>query len=154
MFAVLKDKENDQVKIFKKTVSKRKRRMIKISPNLCTGCRICEVVCSMTHEGVIAPKRSRIRVHSAWPHQEKISVCIACEPKKCIEVCSEGALSWNQHLEINEEKCVNCLLCVEACPYEGIQTEVSKKFPFFCDTCTGEFQCIQWCPTKAVDKVK
>lgn len=128
--------------------------MIKISPDLCTGCRICEIVCSLAHEGVIAPKRSRIRIRSDWPHPEKISVCIACEPKKCIEVCPEGALSWKDCLEMEEDKCVVCLLCVEACPYHGIHTEDSKKFPFFCDTCRGEFQCVIWCPTKAVDKVK
>jgi len=127
--------------------------MIQIIPSLCTGCRICEMICSIAHESAIAPKRSRIRIHSNWPEEEKIFLCIACEPKKCMDVCPEGALSWNGHLWIDEERCTACLLCREACPYGGIHTETSKKFPFFCDTCQGEFQCIKWCPTKAVIKV-
>ncbi len=127
---------------------------MKIFPSLCTGCRICEVICSLTHEGSIAPKQSRIRIHSNWPEEEKILLCIACETKKCIEVCPEGALSWNAYLRMNEEKCTGCYLCTDACPYGGIQTEVSKKFPIFCDTCDGEFQCVKWCPTKAVIKVE
>jgi Fe-S-cluster-containing hydrogenase component 2 len=128
--------------------------MMKIFPSLCTGCRICEVICSLTHEGSIAPKQSRIRIHSNWPEEEKILLCIACETKKCIEVCPEAALSWNAYLRMNEEKCTGCYLCTDACPYGGIQTGVSKKFPIFCDTCDGEFQCVKWCPTKAVIKVE
>jgi len=126
--------------------------MIKVFPSLCTGCRICEIICSFGHEGSIAPKRSRIRIHSNWPEEEKILLCIACEAKKCIDACPEAALSWNGVLRIDEEKCTVCLLCADACPYGGIQTEASKKFPFFCDTCNGEFQCVKWCPTKAVIK--
>ena len=126
--------------------------MIETNFSLCTGCRICEIICSLTHEGCIIPKRSRIRIQSNWPQEEKILVCIACEPKHCIDGCPEGALSWNGSLRMNEERCTGCLLCKEACPHGGIQTEASKNFPFFCDTCQGEFQCTQWCPTKAVIK--
>jgi Fe-S-cluster-containing hydrogenase component 2 len=71
-----------------------------------------------------------------------------------MDACPEGALSWNSYLQIDEEKCTGCLLCKDACPYGGIQTENSKKYPFFCDTCQGEFQCVKWCPTKAVIKVE
>ena len=128
--------------------------MIRTIPSLCTGCRICEIICSLTHESSIAPKQSRIRIQSNWPEEEKIFLCVACEPKSCMDACPEGALSWNKYLRIDQEKCTDCLLCKEACPYGGIQTENSKKSPFFCDTCQGEFQCVQWCPTKAVVKVE
>ncbi len=128
--------------------------MIKTIPNLCTGCRICEIICSFAHEGSIAPKQSRIRIQSAWPEEERIHLCLACEPKPCIGGCPEGALSWDGYLRIDEEKCTGCLLCREACPYGGIQTENSKKFPFFCDTCQGEFQCVKWCPTKSIIRTK
>jgi Fe-S-cluster-containing hydrogenase component 2 len=127
--------------------------MIKTLPALCTGCRICEIICSLTHESSVAPKQSRIRIQSKWPEEEKIFLCIACESKPCIDVCPVNALSWNGYLRIDEEKCTSCLLCKDACPYAGIQTENSKQYPFFCDTCRGEFQCVKWCPTKAVIKV-
>jgi hypothetical protein len=29
-----------------------------------------------------------------------------------------------------------------------------EKVSFFCDTLPGEFQCVKWCPTKAVVKVE
>jgi Fe-S-cluster-containing hydrogenase component 2 len=128
--------------------------MIQTIPSLCTGCRICEIICSLTHESFIAPKQSRVRISSNWPEEEKIFLCVACESKPCIDACPVSALSWNGYLRIDEEKCTGCLLCKDACPYGGIQTENSRKFPFFCDTCQGEFQCVKWCPTKAVVKVE
>jgi len=37
---------------------------IQIDSEKCTGCRTCEVVCSMTHsKGVINPRRARVRVY-------------------------------------------------------------------------------------------
>ena len=128
--------------------------MMKTVPPFCTGCRICEMICSITHEGGIAPKRSRIRIRSNWPDEEKIHLCVACEPKPCIGACPEGSLSWEGYLRLNEEKCTACYLCTEACPYEGIRTEPTKRYPLFCDTCEGKFECVQWCPTKAVVKVE
>jgi Fe-S-cluster-containing hydrogenase component 2 len=112
------------------------------------------MICSLAHEGAIAPKQSRIRIHSSWPDEEKIFLCVACEPKKCIDACPENALYWNDCLRIEEGKCTGCLLCKDACPYGGIHTEISKKSPFFCDTCRKEFQCVTWCPTKAILKVE
>ncbi len=126
--------------------------MIKTVPSLCTGCRICEMICSIAHEGSIAPKRSRIRIRSRWPEEEKIEICTACDPKPCMETCPEGALSWSGHLRLDEQKCTACHLCAEACPHGGIHTGASAKFPFFCDTCQGEYQCVAWCPTKAVNR--
>ncbi|MBM4339246.1 MAG: 4Fe-4S dicluster domain-containing protein [Deltaproteobacteria bacterium] len=128
--------------------------MMRIIPNVCTGCRICEIICSLTHESSIAPKQSRVRISSNWPEEEKIFLCVACESKPCIDACPEGALSWKDYLRIDEVKCTGCFLCKEACPYGGIHRENSKNFPLFCDTCHGQFQCVQWCPTKAIVRVK
>jgi Fe-S-cluster-containing hydrogenase component 2 len=108
------------------------------------------MICSFTHDGSIAPKQARIHIQSNWPEEEKIHLCLACEPKPCIDACPEGALSWKGYLRIDEEKCTGCLLCKDACPYGGIRMEKSKKIPFICDTCQGEIQCVKWCPTKAV----
>jgi len=39
-------------------------KTLSVDASLCTGCRTCEVVCSLTHnQGRINPRRSRIRVY-------------------------------------------------------------------------------------------
>ena len=128
--------------------------MIKINRKLCTGCRICEMICSLAHEGVINPKLSRIRILSDWPKEEKIQVCVACKSKNCIEACKEKALSWDATLILNEQKCNLCFACVEACSLKGIRLESSKKYPFFCDICGGNFECVKWCPPKAIVRME
>ncbi len=126
--------------------------MFKISRKLCTGCRICEMICSLAHEGEIAPKQSRIRIESDWPGAEKVQVCVACKPKKCIPACPHGALSWDTVLRLDEEKCDLCLACIEACPFGGIRLDPPKSRLLFCDTCGGDYPCVEWCPPKAIVK--
>ena len=37
--------------------------LLNIDPTLCTGCRICEVYCSLSHEQEVNPALSRIHIH-------------------------------------------------------------------------------------------
>ena len=37
-------------------------RVLAVDYEKCTGCRLCELVCSVRHEGVSNPARSRIRI--------------------------------------------------------------------------------------------
>ena len=39
-----------------------KDKVLMINPEKCTGCRLCELVCAVKHDGVSNPARSRIRV--------------------------------------------------------------------------------------------
>lgn len=44
---------------------------------------------------------------------------------------------------INEQKCVGCGKCAEACPINAIFIDPSRKKAVVCIHC-GE--CVQWCP--------
>ena len=37
-------------------------KVLAISPEKCTGCRLCELVCSVFHDGVSNASRSRIKI--------------------------------------------------------------------------------------------
>jgi len=37
-------------------------KVLAISPEKCTGCRLCELVCSVYHDGVSNAARSRIKI--------------------------------------------------------------------------------------------
>ena len=37
-------------------------KMLYVDHEKCTGCRLCELVCAVYHDGVSNPARSRIRV--------------------------------------------------------------------------------------------
>ena len=36
--------------------------LLAIDADLCTGCRSCEMACSITHDGMCSPQMSRIRI--------------------------------------------------------------------------------------------
>jgi Fe-S-cluster-containing hydrogenase component 2 len=38
------------------------KKILMIDVKKCTGCRICELVCSLSHDGECNPLKSRIRV--------------------------------------------------------------------------------------------
>jgi Fe-S-cluster-containing hydrogenase component 2 len=70
--------------------------------------------------------KNKERDKSFFPvfHEE---VCAECDT--CIIQCPEGAITKTENgYVVNYEKCTGCLLCKEACPYGGIQTENSKNF--------------------------
>ena len=120
----------------------------------CTGCRICELVCSAQHYGRFQPASSRIRV--VKHDRESLDVpflCIHCEAPVCVKVCPSGALSRDEErgvVSLDEEKCINCNLCVIKCPYHGAFKDSDGK-TIKCDLCGGEPQCVKFCPTQALE---
>lgn len=48
---------------------------------------------------------------------------------------------------IDEEKCIRCLACLEACPFEAIQVSPSGEM-LKCDLCGGDPVCVKYCPPR------
>ena len=69
------------------------RAMI-LNADECTGCRVCELTCSMTKQGEFNPKKSYIRVLANKDFGVYLPVlkteCDFCG--KCVEWCPEQAL--------------------------------------------------------------
>jgi Fe-S-cluster-containing hydrogenase component 2 len=123
---------------------------MRVDAEACIGCEICSVVCSLSHLAEINVKRSRIRVSVDEERKADLLVCRQCRQRACIKACPEEALSLAPTgvVEIDRERCTRCLECSEACPFGALPLE--GGFPLFCDTCDGDYRCIQWCPTKVL----
>jgi len=127
--------------------------MLKYRNSLCTGCRICEVVCSLSQYKKINIQQSFIRYRDSWPEIGKVDFCRQCKAQKCVEWCpEEDALYINKYglVELKQENCTGCLECSSNCPYGNLP--LNEGFPLFCNTCLGEYQCAKWCPTGALMK--
>ena len=65
----------------------------------CTGCRLCELVCSVKHEGVSNPSRSRLKVEKwEWEGLYIPMLCQQCEDAPCKSVCPVKAISRDEEL--------------------------------------------------------
>jgi len=134
------------------------RAWITTNPAQCVGCRTCEIVCSLGHDGVCQPSLSRINT-TYDPTKSLVSiavmanVCRQCNMADCYLACEYDALVIDKKTGvrfIDPKKCVGCGECFEACPWDMIvKNEAAEKFTK-CDLCGGDPQCVKYCPADAL----
>ncbi|MCX6348606.1 MAG: 4Fe-4S dicluster domain-containing protein [Candidatus Aureabacteria bacterium] len=125
----------------------------KIDAKKCTGCRICELVCSLHHSGAINPQKSRIRVYRL-EDRDAIETCRHCATPKCVPACPTGALAIaNDQVVYVKEKCDLCGACIAACPFPGALRIFDGEL-LKCDFCGGELLCAKYCMMGAVTEKK
>jgi carbon-monoxide dehydrogenase iron sulfur subunit len=120
----------------------------------CTGCRECELVCAVQHEGVSNPARSRIKIiKMEWEGKYIPVTCQQCESAPCMAICPVKAISRDQNLNrvlVNYDKCIGCRMCVTACPFGAMSFNGLTQKVMKCDFCDGDPQCVRFCETKAI----
>ncbi|MFW6040780.1 MAG: 4Fe-4S dicluster domain-containing protein [Thermoplasmatota archaeon] len=120
----------------------------------CTGCQICEIACSKTKEEKLWLEASRIKTFPFSPGIDIVVVCQQCEEAPCLEVCPVDAIERdpnNEAVIIDEEKCINCQKCVDACKLGAIFVHPFDDKPIKCDLCGGDPECVKKCPTDAIE---
>lgn len=124
------------------------------NPELCTGCRACELACSFFCDGIFSPSKARIRVVRI--DEEGIDVpvgCEHCDSAVCMLVCPVKAIAEDKStgaIILNSDVCIGCKQCLAVCPFGAIHYDEEKKLFYKCDLCNGEPECIKWCETGAI----
>jgi len=128
------------------------------SPDRCTGCGLCELICSLVHTKTCDPTRSRIRILRI---EKKFAIiqtfCQQCEDAACIAACPVSAIEHNEStgaIEIDHELCTMCEECIAACPFKGIYSDSIDEKIIACDLCDGDPKCVMYCETKAIEFLK
>jgi carbon-monoxide dehydrogenase iron sulfur subunit len=118
----------------------------------CSGCRLCEMVCSFHHEKKFSPNLSRITVIKKDKYGlDSPILCHQCDPCPAIDACPNDALTKTNLgvIHVDGEKCTGCGTCVDACVFDAVKLDESLR-PLFCDLCGGEPVCVERCPTDAL----
>ena len=129
-------------------------KLIEIRSKYCVGCRLCEMVCSLTHEQECSTTKSRIRIiRDEEFGNNLISLCMQCADVYCMESCAYGALSRSNKtgaVLVDDQLCNGCEACVLACPLGAIALDKEKDIVFKCDLCKGQPECVKVCSREAL----
>jgi Fe-S-cluster-containing hydrogenase component 2 len=112
----------------------------------CTGCGVCEEICSKTYFKTADKEKSAIRVFQD-DGRYRVEVCDQCGD--CVKMCSAVALNRadNGVVRITDNKCVGCLMCVAECKRGYMRDHDDLPVPFKCVACG---LCAKSCPSGAL----
>ncbi|MCJ7759812.1 4Fe-4S dicluster domain-containing protein [Candidatus Bathyarchaeota archaeon] len=114
----------------------------------CSGCRLCEIECSLKHEGKIWPEASRVRVFMQTPGVEVPHLCTQCNNYPCVNACPTKALSVDDAtgaVKVDNAKCTACGICINACSGKIPHLHPDRKRIVICDLCGGDPKCAKVC---------
>lgn len=114
----------------------------------CCGCYACAVACKQANNLPNDVWWNNVTVEGAdekdtgvgdYPHVTMTYIpinCQHCSNPACVEVCPTGAshVEGNGIVSIDQDKCIGCSACIEACPYNvrtlyGDELLYSSGFP-------------------------
>jgi carbon-monoxide dehydrogenase iron sulfur subunit len=126
------------------------KKAVFCDPDKCTGCQICELVCSVEKEKKINPYLSRIHMVRIDPLIATALTCQDCDDASCVKSCPRGAIFLGEGgtARIDEQKCTLCGWCIQACPFGAIT--IHSSHAKVCDLCDGEPKCVDNCPKGAL----
>lgn len=130
----------------------------------CVGCNACEVACKQEHNLPIGPRW--IRVYSDGPCEIEgklqlryiVTHCMHCSRPPCKDACPVEAITQRGDgiVLIDEELCIGCKDCIEACPLGVMQFDEAKEVAQKCDLCADRLDggvqpsCVAACPSHCI----
>lgn len=128
-------------------------------PDLCCGCCGCVNACRAWRGG------SRRRMELIWLHEEEAPSprhlalsCRHCADPACLAVCPGDAIAKSEDgtVSVDDQACVGCQACAEACPFDVPRFHEQSGVMEKCDLCADLRKdgmvppCAATCPTGAL----
>ncbi|MEA1892425.1 MAG: 4Fe-4S dicluster domain-containing protein [Campylobacterota bacterium] len=112
----------------------------------------------MEHLNYLTPRRREV---GSYPNAKMVTEfhhCNHCENAPCQEICPTGAITTRAGGEvvINNDICVACQSCGDACPYDVPVYSKETGKAFKCNGCYDRVEnglkqsCVEACPTEAM----
>jgi carbon-monoxide dehydrogenase iron sulfur subunit len=153
-------------------------RKLYVRPELCTGCKTCELACAVAHShsqnllGAMIespPPHTRLYVEATPISFSEIlktpMTCRHCDPAPCIAACIPQAMHRGPRDEVTnvggKHACIACGMCVMTCPFgmigraavsDPMSPTGARVMAVKCDLCPDceVPACVSACPTGAI----
>ncbi len=145
-----------------------------INVDRCSGCKTCVVACKDGHNHdphlslrkVVEQNGGDWQQNSEGAWQQNVYAyyvslaCNHCSDPACVKVCPTGAHFKNQDnglVLIDQEKCIGCGACAQACPYGAPVLDTNLRKMQKCDGCWSRIStgrgplCVEACPVRALE---
>ncbi|WP_172136158.1 4Fe-4S dicluster domain-containing protein [Adlercreutzia sp. ZJ473] len=131
----------------------------------CIGCRTCQVACKDRHDmHACGPRPRRVDTFECGEYPDAalfhhVMSCNHCENPACVANCPTTAMYKDASGIVlhDDGKCVQCRMCMAACPYGAPQFDEVTSMIVKCDSCidlrAADMQpvCVAACPMRALD---
>ena len=129
----------------------------------CYGCHSCSIACKSEFNVPLGVWRSWVKAidKGKYPNVKRSflpRLCNHCKKPPCVSVCPTQASYRDEEkglVDIREERCIGCKMCIVACPYDARFTHPTKKVANKCDFCIHRVEkgvvpsCVNTCPSNA-----
>lgn len=131
----------------------------------CVGCRTCQVACKDKNDLELGTIYRRVESYEVgqFPQAKAYQLtktCNHCANPECVRVCPAGAMYVDEEdgtVQHDDEVCIGCETCVNACPYGVPQYRPELKITGKCDACITlraageETACVSSCPMRSLE---
>lgn len=134
----------------------------------CTGCQRCEINCTLVNDGEVSSYMSRVKTTRklfladegqsglySWNYRYYPETCKQCKDPACGNACPVKAIYADPETgvrRVDEEKCVGCGACTQACPWHLPTVNPATRKSTKCIACgecakgciAGALQIVAW----------
>jgi formate dehydrogenase iron-sulfur subunit len=112
----------------------------------------------LPHLAVLTPQIREVGRFPEARHFTAFRHCMHCERPACAELCPSKGIEKRKNgaVVIDEDLCVGCGSCTDACPYDGPLYDAETKKAYKCNMCYDRVEnglnpaCVEACLTKAM----
>ncbi len=129
----------------------------------CIGCHACTVACKSEHDVPLGVNRTWVKYIETGTFPDvarKFNVmrCNQCDDAPCMTICPTSALfrSDNGVVDFQDDDCIGCKSCMNACPYDALYINPETNTAHKCNMCNHRLEqdlepsCQIVCPTEAI----